>query len=527
MKKNTNYTPLLIFSTLALGVLLGSLLNFPARDQLLSGNSKKEKLNRLIDFIDTEYVDKVDTDSIVDITVNSILEKLDPHSVYIAGAEMESLSESMKGDFVGIGVNFLMYDDTLTVIKPVEGGPSEQAGIRAGDRILYAGKDRLYGRKIPSDSLFSKLKGAEGSEVTLTIFRKTENRKFKVNLRRGVVPIKSVDVALMLDRTTGYIKVNRFAETTFREFHEGLLKLKKKGVRTLIVDVRDNGGGYLERAVEIADEFLKAKQPIVFTKDRRGRTDKTYAGETGSFEAGEVYVLINENSASASEILAGAIQDNDRGYIVGRRSFGKGLVQREMDFGDGSAVRLTVARYYTPTGRSIQKSYKAGTEAYYKDFDHRFDNGELYEKDSIKIADTLKFRTPKGRIVYGGGGIVPDIFVPFEAGHGDEDTLYLLQSGSPTNYVFEELEKHRADFEKLSFEALLAKLRATDRYVDGFRNYIADSGYNLKIHDTALVKRYITAEFARQLFSDEKYYQIILQGDPMIKAVKEAESKKK
>lgn len=526
MKKNTNYLPLLIFSTLALGVLLGSLLNFPARDQLLSGNSKKEKLNKLIDFIDNEYVDHVDTDSIVDITVNSILEKLDPHSVYIAQSEMAEVSENMKGDFVGIGVNFLMYDDTLTVIKPVEGGPSERAGIKAGDRILFAGKDKLFGKKIHGDSLFSKLKGTEGSEVILTIYRKTENRRFKVKLRRGVVPIKSVDVSLMLDKTMGYIKINRFAETTFREFHDGLLKLKKKGVRTLIVDVRDNGGGYLERAVEIADEFLKDKQPIVFTKDRRGKTDKTFATETGSFEAGKVYVLINENSASASEIFAGAIQDNDRGYIVGRRSFGKGLVQREMDFGDGSAVRLTVARYYTPTGRSIQKSYKEGADEYYKDFDHRFDSGELYEKDSIKIADTLKFKTPKGRIVYGGGGIVPDVFVPFEAGHGDEDTLYLLQSGSPSNYVFEELEKNRSEFENLSYDALLAKLKATDHYVEGFRKYIADAGYDLKIKDSALVKRYITAEFARQLFSDEKYFQIILQGDPMIKSVKESEEKK-
>lgn len=526
MKKNTNYLPLLLFSTLSLGVLLGSLLNFPARDELFSGNSKKEKLNKLIDFIDTEYVDEVNTDSIVDITVNSILEKLDPHSVYIAQNEMQQVAENMKGDFVGIGVNFLMLRDTLTVIKPVEGGPSERAGIKAGDRILYADQDRLFGKKVQGDSLFSKLKGQEGSDVTLTVFRKTENRKFKVKVRRGVVPIKSVDVALMLDRTTGYIKINRFAETTFREFHEGLLKLKKKGMRSLVLDLRDNGGGYLERAVEIADEFLKDGQPIVFTKDRHGKVDKTLATDAGSFEAGKIYVLLNENSASASEILAGAIQDNDRGFIVGRRSFGKGLVQREMDFGDGSAVRLTVARYYTPTGRSIQKSYKSGTEAYYKDFDHRFENGELYEKDSIKIADTLKFKTPKGRIVYGGGGIVPDVFVPLEAGHGDEETLYLMQSGSPSNYVFEELEKDRLAFESLSFDALVARMKSTDRYIEGFRKYIAQAGYDLKIHDTELVRRYLTAEFARQLFSDEKYYQIVLQGDPMIKAVKESSENK-
>ncbi|MDI1254630.1 MAG: S41 family peptidase [Flavobacterium sp.] len=520
MKKDNIYFPVLIFSTLALGVLLGTLLNFPVSGNGLTQNAHKDKLNKLIDFIDNEYVDNVNTDSIVDLTVNNILDKLDPHSVYIAQNEMEEVSQSMKGDFVGIGINFFMYKDTVSVIQPVAGGPSDIAGIKAGDRILFAGKDKLFGKKFTSDSLFSKLKGKEGSEVVLTVYRKTERKTFKVKVKRDVVALKSVDVAMMLNKSLGYIKVNRFAETTYGEFHEGLLKLKKLGATSLVVDIRDNGGGYLEKAVEMADDFLKDKQLIVFTKNKKGRVDKTYATEKGSFENGKLYVLINENSASASEIFAGAIQDNDRGTIVGRRSFGKGLVQREMDFGDGSAVRLTVARYYTPTGRSIQKSYKKGKEAYFKEFDHRFETGELYKKDSIKIADTLKFKTPKGKIVYGGGGIVPDIFVPLETEHGLESIGYIMQSGIVGNFVFEQLEKDRKSFSGLTFEQFMVKMNATDLYFQHFANFLYREGLTLKLdHSKALVKRYLNAEFAKQLYGDEKYYEITLKDDAMIKAI--------
>ena len=259
---------------------------------------------------------------------------------------------------------------------------------------------------------------------------------------------------MLLKNNAGYIKINRFAETTYNEFMTGLLTLKKQGAKSLIIDVRDNGGGYMEEAIAIADELLKDDQLIVFTKNKKGNIDKTFATEKGSFESGNVFVLINENTASASEILAGAIQDNDRGTIVGRRSFGKGLVQREMNFDDGSAVRLTIARYYTPTGRSIQKPYSKGNEAYFKESETRFENGELYEKDSIKISDTLKFKTKKGKIVYGGGGIVPDVFVPLEVEHGSESTAYLLQSGIVGHFVFEQLDKNRNAFKGLVFSRI-------------------------------------------------------------------------
>jgi carboxyl-terminal processing protease len=522
MKSNNKYLPILIFSTLGIGMLLGMFLNFPSTVVTEPKNAYKNKLNRLIDFIENEYVDDVDTDSIVDLTVNNILAKLDPHSVYIPPSEQSEVAELMKGDFVGIGVNFYMYNDTVAIIKPIENGPSEKAGIKAGDRILYAGSYKLFGKKLPTDSLYSKLKGAEGSEIELTIFRKSVNKRFKIKVRRGIIPIKSVDAGVMINPTMAYIKINRFAESTYDEFKDALSDLEKKGAKSLIIDLRDNGGGYMEKADEIADELLPDKELIVFTKNKKGRIDKTYATSEGSFETGKVYVLINENSASASEILAGAIQDNDRGLIVGRRSFGKGLVQREMDFEDGSAVRLTVARYYTPSGRSIQKTYSKGNDAYFNEFEKRFESGELYKKDSIKIADTLKFKTKRGRIVYGGGGIVPDIFVPLEVEHGAESTAYLMQSGIVGHFVFEQLDKDRNAFNGFTLETLLSKLDKTDVYFNGFQKYLAKNGLELQLgKNKTLVKRYLAAEFARQLLNEDKYFEIAIREDAMIKAVLE------
>ena len=522
MKIKKIYLPIIVSSFLAIGVLLGSFLNFPAQSRGLISGSHKSKLNKLIDFIDSEYVDNVNTDSIVDLTVNSILDKLDPHSVYIAKTEMEQVAQSMKGDFVGIGVNFYMYKDSVAVIKPIVGGPSDKAGIKPGDRILYAGTDKLYGRELPNDSLFAKLKGEKGSKLTLTVYRKSEDKKFKVNLTRDVVPIKSVDVSLMVTPTLGYIKINRFAETTYREFRKSLEALKEQGLQELVIDLRDNGGGYLEKAVEIADDLLEDDRIIVKTRNKKNREDITKATSGGLFEKGGVYILINENSASASEILAGAIQDNDRGTVVGRRSFGKGLVQREMPLGDGSAVRLTVARYYTPSGRSIQRSYAEGGEAYFDDFSKRFESGELYAADSIKIADTLKYKTVKGRVVYGGGGIVPDVFVPMEGQHGDEAITVVMQSGIVSYFVFEQLDKERNSFKGLNQQQITDKVTGTDVYYNAFYNYLNRNGlsFNLGKHKQK-IKRYLSAEFTRQLISEKAYYKLILQEDNMIKTLTE------
>ena len=322
----------------------------------------------------------------------------------------------------------------------------------------------------------------------------------------------------MLNKTAGYIKINRFAETTYNEFKIGLNKLKKQGANSILIDLRDNGGGYLDQAVEIADEFLKEKNLIVFTKNKKGRIDKTYASDGGIFETGKVTILINENSASASEILAGAIQDNDRGSVVGRRSFGKGLVQREMPLGDGSSVRLTVARYYTPTGRSIQKSYKKGKEDYFNDFSNRYKTGELYAKDSIKIADTLKFKTPKGHIVYGGGGIVPDVFVGIETTKGNEIIPLLMQSGLVSNFVFTILDKNRKVFKELSFHQIINKIEISQTYYNDFKNFVnsSDAFIDLETYKN-FVKRYLSAEFCRQLLGENQFYQVVLKDDVMIK----------
>jgi carboxyl-terminal processing protease len=520
MKFDNKYLPIVIGGVFAFGILIGSMSGSSYSKPFVAKKSTKEKLNKLIDFIDNEYVDDVNTDSIVSLTVDNILAKLDPHSVYIPPSEQAEIAETMKGDFVGIGINFYMFKDSVAVITPVKNGPSARAGILAGDRILFADKTKLFGRKLPNDSLFATLKGEVGSQIELTVYRKSEHKRMKITIKRDVIPLKSVDIALRLNETTGYIKINRFAETTYAEFVKAVASLKKQGVKSLVIDVRDNGGGYMEEAIAIADEFLKDKTLIVFTKSKKEATEKMFATEKGSFETGNVFVLINENSASASEILAGAIQDNDRGTIVGRRSFGKGLVQREMDFNDGSAVRLTIARYYTPTGRSIQKPYSKGNEEYFKESDSRFLHGELYKKDSIKVVDSLKFKTKKGKIVYGGGGIVPDVFVPLEAEHGTQNISYLLQSGIVGHFVFEQLDKNRNTFAKLTFDEFQTKINASDLYFKSFQKYLAQNGLVIDLSNyRALVKRYVNAEFARQLYGDSYYYKMVLKEDAMIKAV--------
>jgi len=522
LKIKKTYWPLVLFSAIALGVWVGgSITNYTHSGSPVTGTGYKTKIHKLIDFIEREYVDDINTDSIVDVTVSEILERLDPHSVYIAPNEFNQVAETMRGDFVGIGVNFYMYKDTVAIIKPVSGGPSEKAGMKSGDRILFADTHQLFGKNLPTDSLYGKLKGQVGSEVTLTLFRKSENKKWKVKLRRDVIPIKSVDVALMISQDIGYIKINRFAETTYKEFQKGLKKLIDEGAQSIVIDVRDNGGGYLDKAVQIADEFLGSEAIVVFTKNKKGRMDKTKATVKGSFEKGKVVVLINENSASASEILAGAIQDNDRGIIVGRRSFGKGLVQREMPLGDGSAVRLTVARYYTPSGRSIQKPYTNGNSGdYFSEFERRYQNGELYEKDSIKVADSLKFKTVKGRTVYGGGGIVPDYFVPLSGKHGEEALDLLFQSGFMSYYVFEQLDKNRKEFNGISKEQLTQKMESTEVYFNAFQKYLSEAGMTFQLEKyKSLVKNNLMAEFARQLFDDETYFSILLREDPMIQKV--------
>lgn len=518
MKKKYRYlVPTLLGLAVAIGIFIGGKLHFSdSPEKLFSTNSKKDKLNRLIDYIDYEYVDDIDTDSIVDVTVNNILGKLDPHSVYIPKSEMEAVAENMKGDFVGIGIQFNRFKDTITVVRAIEGGPSDLKGIKAGDKILMADKDTLYGKKVSNSELIAKLKGGQGTKVSLRVLQKPENRVSYITVKRDVVPIRSVEANFMLSGDIGYIKINRFAESTFKEFKDALYKLQKKGAKKLVLDVRDNPGGYLGIAEELADEFLKDGKLIFFTKNKKGRINKAFATKKGSFEDKPIYVLINGRSASASEIIAGALQDNDIGTIVGRRSFGKGLVQREMDLGDGSAVRLTVSRYYTPTGRSIQKSYGKGHKDYYQKFMDRYNSGELLSVDSIKVADSLKFTTPKGKVVYGGGGIIPDVFVPI--GTIEEERVESLDNqGYFSDFVFRFLEKDRGRFSNFPEKEFMKDYTVDDIIFERFIDYALNRNVKMDFYgQDKKIKRYLKANIAEQLYSPNLAAEIKSKEDKML-----------
>lgn len=522
MSNQKKYWPLVLGVAIAAGIFIGGKLDFTdSSDRLFSTNSKKDKLNRLIDFIEYDYVDDVNTDSIVDVTVNGILDNLDPHSVYIPKADMARVTEEMKGDFVGIGVSFYTYKDTIAVIRAIENGPSAKAGIKGGDRIIMANSDSLFGTHLKDGEIIKKLKGAINSKVKLKVYRRGEPKLLNFTVKRGKIPIKSVDAAYMLTEKLGYIKVNRFAESTYKEFKSGIEKLEILGATEIALDLRDNPGGFLGVAEQIVDEFLEDDKLILFTKNKRGDIEKSYATSKGDFEDGKVYVLIDENSASASEIVAGALQDNDKGTIVGRRSYGKGLVQREMDLGDGSAVRLTVSRYYTPTGRSIQRPYTNGNRDYYDEYFDRLDSGELLDPEKIKVDDSLKFTTPEGKVVYGGGGIIPDVFVPIDNSMQNETLSFLLRRGFFGNFVFEELEKDRHLYDNDSRQDFIDSFEVGSDLVFAFQDYL-----NLRTESKVTfvayheeVKQYIKATLADQLFGAGAFEEVYNQRDIMIDEV--------
>ncbi|MDT0558171.1 S41 family peptidase [Ichthyenterobacterium sp. W332] len=516
------YIPLCIGIAAAIGILIGGKLNFTdSSDKLFGNNSKKDKLNRLIDYIDHEYVDEVNTDSIVDVTVNGILDNLDPHSTYIPKEDLQRVTENMKGDFVGIGINFYTYKDTIVVIRPTEGGPSFKAGIKSGDRIVMANGDSIFGRQWSNDDIVKKLKGERNTKVNLKVRRKGEKELLSFDIKRSDIPIKSVEAAYMVTDHLGYIKLNRFAESSYKEFKKALTKLQNQGATKLALDLRDNLGGYIGVAEQIIDEFLEDDKLILFTKNKKGKIEKSYATQRGDFEEGDIYVLMNENSASASEIVAGALQDNDKGTIVGRRSYGKGLVQREMALGDGSAVRLTVSRYYTPTGRSIQRPYDNGNKRYYEDYYKRLRSGELSNDENIKVADSLRFVTPQGKVVYGGGGIIPDIFVPLDTSVQNETLSYIEERGYISYFVFEELDKDRDVYQDVSKEDFMKHFEVSDDVVIRFQDYLNFRERTrvsfVAYHDQ--IKLMIKAALGQQLFGDEAYHQILNSSDDMIEEV--------
>ena len=528
--KKTNF-PLYFAIAVVLGIFLGTLINSETNLLAVTKSSKKEqKIKRLINFIQNDYVDAIDTDELLDNAITDMLGKLDPHSVYIPKETLQAVTENMQGNFVGIGVQFRMIADSITVIQPIKGGPSIKAGIKAGDRILMADNDTLYGKQLRTDAIFKTLKGQPNTTIDLQIYRKTNDSLFNLTITRGKVNIKSVDVAYMINDSIGYVKLDRCAQNTYHEFKTALDTLLSKGMSDLILDLRGNGGGFIHIANSIVDEFLEDDKLIVFTKNNKGAIVESYATEKGSFEDGGLYVLIDENSASASEIVAGALQDNDKGIIIGRRSFGKGLVQEEMELGDGSAVRLTTARYYTPTGRSIQKPYKKEKDEskplyaqntvsnYDNDLEERYRNGELFNKDSIKTIDSLEFKTPQGKIVYGGGGIVPDVFIPIDT------TLYLptIYFNRINSFSFNYVDRHRKELSALTVNSFIKNYEENDAIFNTFLKTMKDYSPSLKMREQ--LKKYLKTTIARELFSDEGLYKVMQADDMMINKVLELES---
>tara|TARA_B110000208_G_scaffold61056_1_gene79441 strand:- start:146 stop:1750 length:1605 start_codon:yes stop_codon:yes gene_type:complete len=525
---NKKNSPFFMAVLLAVGVYIGSKLSTNTTGFYSnSKNSSKLKLNRLIDYLDYDYVDAVNTDSIVEGVIDNILQNLDPHSTYISKQDITSVNENMKGDFIGIGVQFYKYKDTISVIRSIKGGPSFRAGIKAGDRIVTADSDIIYGPSWSQDKVIKKLRGPKNSKVRLQIKRTNIDSLLAFEITRSEVPIKSVDAFYMMSPTLGYVKINRFAESTYLEFEKGVNDLLSKGAVNLVLDLRDNPGGFLQIAEQIADEFLEAGKLILFTKNKSNRINESYATEKGRFKNADVYVLINENSASASEIIAGALQDNDKGTIIGRRSFGKGLVQQEMGLGDGSAIRLTTARYYTPTGRSIQRSYLGGSEAYYDSYYKRLEDRKTSQTDSESSVDSLKFTTPKGKIVYGGGGIIPDIYLPYDAIFNSPLFELLKGTGVLDFFVFEQLDKQRSRYESLSKSQFLKEFELSDSLYQKFITYLKElteiTVSEKTTHEYAL-KVLLKSGFVKQLFGDSAAAEVISEIDPILQKVLEIES---
>lgn len=521
--RNKNNFPLFLGIAIAIGIFIGSTLNFPEGNALFVQNKNEQKMKKLMQFIEQDYVEKVDTDALLDEVIVDIISKLDPHSVYFPKSMYSASQENLQGNFEGIGVHFQMRNDSLVVSKVVKNGPSDKAGIVAGDRILIADSDTLFNKNLHSSQIVKILKGPAQSEVQLQIYRKGNPNLIPIKIIRDKIPILSAEVGYMVNDSLGYLKLDRFAATSYTEVSRQLRNLKNEGAKNLIFDLRQNSGGFIHIANLIIDEFLSKGKLIVFTENNKGKKDEFFATEKGEFEEGKIYVLIDEGSASASEIFAGALQDNDQGVIIGRRSFGKGLVQQEMKLGDGSAVRLTIARYYTPTGRSIQKPYKLNdNENYAHDYKDRILNGELLSKDSIKVVDSLKYTTPKGKVVYGGGGIIPDVFVAVDTTSYIEGGYFALLS----KFTFEYADAHRTEILETGFENFNTAFDMDGKILESFLNE-AKTGGEVNKQKKEMLKHYLKAMLAREVFDETAFSIINNKRDPMILKVLELERNQK
>lgn len=533
MMKNDNHTPryvnvpLLIAFALVLGIFIGS--RFASKSTI----DLDRKINNILGIVADEYVESVNMDSLVELAIPDIIAQLDPHSVYISAKDYEQANEELNGNFCGIGISFQVMEDTINVIEVIPGGPSEKVGIANGDKIISVDGKNFTGEKINPNLVKEQLRGPKNSVVKLGVKRATSAKTLYFTVTRGDIPIKSVDAAYMIDKNTGYVKVNQFGRNTYDEFVAALSVLKNEGAKRYIVDLRGNGGGYMEIAVAMANEFLPKDNLIVSTKGRYKKNDTSvYSDGNGSYQDAEIVVLINEFSASASEIFAGAMQDNDRGLVIGARSFGKGLVQREFKLSDNSAIRLTIARYYTPTGRCIQKDYKLGQAAYERELINRFNNGELDYRDSIKVDKSKMYKTPHGRIVYGGGGIIPDIFVPRDTVGFTSYYYAVVNAGLVQNYVLKYVTAHKAKFKNVKdYKDVIRLLDDNTQLLNDFVNFAAKHDVPARWYyinqSRDLLLNDLKAFVARDLLGQKAFYPIYNRNDKTIEAALKALNKHK
>jgi len=474
-----------------------------------------KKYSTLLFLINNYYVDTLDMSKLTEDAIVQTLRELDPHSAYIPRKSVEKSNETLVGSFEGVGITFQLFKDTILVVSPIPGGPSDKVGIMAGDKIVTVDGEDAFGKDISNSWVVDHLRGKKGTHVIVGIHRKGNTELIEYEIIRDKIPINSLDAAFMLDDKTGYIKLNRFAKQSLDEFSEALSNLKSQGLQSLIFDLRGNSGGYLGTAMSIADEFLPEKKLIVYTEGTHQARQELIATQNGEFENGKLVVLINEGSASASEIVAGAIQDWDRGVIIGRRSFGKGLVQRPFKLPDNSEVRLTVARYYTPSGRCIQKPYDEGVDEYYKDFVNRMKHGETFHADSIHFPDSLKYQTKSGRTVYGGGGVMSDIFIPLDTVRFSKLYSSLVRKGIINGYVNEYLDDNRKKLisNYSNFNAYNSDFELSNAEFSEFADKAKDKDIEFELEDIKPNEMFIRAQLkaliARNLYEAGDYFEVI------------------
>ena len=511
--------PVWVAIILLSGILLGLYINKGvSRKVQIEGGTK---FDEVMWYVGNDYVEKPDALKLQDEAIAAMMEKLDPHSAYISLDEFNEVNDPRLGSFDGIGVQFRLEKDTIAIVNVIKGGPSEKVGILAGDRIVYVDDTLVASKKLKNEDVMRKLKGPKGTKVRVRVLRRGVEGLLDYTITRDAIPTYSVDIAYMLDEKTGYLKLSKFSATTVDEFKKAIWDLNAQGMQQLVFDLRGNTGGYLAAAVDIADEFLPKGSLIVYTEGRNRPRNYMKARRKGMLEDTPVVVLIDGESASASEIVAGALQDNDRGTIVGRRSFGKGLVQEQIMLSDQSAIRLTVARYYTPTGRCIQKPYGDNKEEYLLESFDRYENGELFHPDSIHFADSLKFTTPKGKTVYGGGGIMPDIYVPLV----DDSTEYyfnrIVNTGLLYQYAFDYTDKHRSQLQRYkSVEAFDRSFAVSDIMFDELVKMAGEKGIKGNDEQKRVARReantLLKAYIARNLFDDEGFYPIYAPMDEIL-----------